>query len=154
MKAPLFSACLLAILLAGCATIERFGHAVATDATSPAGQAILADVAMGSLNVGLDVASGNETGAVLAGLSGAASALRTYEGTQESQSPATLARIAAVGSGVPGVADFATPRIGDLIAWAQKANADQSAGLSASQIIETVAGGLDQAAATKRGEAP
>ena len=138
----------------GCTSAQRTKvqaatSAVVADAKSPAGQAILADVTSAALNAGLDAATGNDTGAVIAGIQGAASAMRDYEGLPTAPSSATVAQAAAAGSGVAQVATLVAPSIEAIIDRATQSAQTQKVALSADAITEAAARGLDAVAAAK-----
>ena len=123
--------------------------AVAADAKSPAGQAILADVTSAALNAGLDAATGNDAAAVIAGIQGAASAMRDYEGLPSAPAAATIAHAAAVGAGQATVATVVAPILGTIIANATKSAQAQKAAVSVDAITEAAARGLDAVANAK-----
>ena len=129
--------------------VQAATSAAVADAKSPAGQAILADVTSAALNAGLDAATGNDTGAVIAGIQGAASAMRDYEGLPTAPSSATVAHAAAAGSGVAQVATLVAPSIETIIDNATKSAQTQKVALSVDAITEAAARGLDAVAAAK-----
>ena len=131
------------------ARVQAAASAVAADAKSPAGQAILADVTSAALHAGLDAATGNDTGAVIAGIQGAASAMRDYEGLPAAPSAATLAHAAAVGAGDAKVATVVAPVLGTIIARATRSAQAQKAAVSVDAITEAAARGLDAVANAK-----
>lgn len=141
-------------LYSGCTAAQQTAvraatSAVVADANSPAGQAILADVTSAALNAGLDAATGNDAGAVIAGIQGAASAMRDYEGLPTAPSSATIANAAAAGSGVAKVASLVAPSLETIINNAAKSAQTQKVALSADAITEAAARGLDAVAAAK-----
>ena len=129
--------------------VQAATSAVVADAESPAGQAILADVTSAALNAGLDAATGNDTGAVIAGIQGAASALRDYEGLPTAPSSATLAQAAATGSGVAKVATLVAPSLETIINNALQSAQTQKVAVSVDAITEAAARGLDAVANAK-----
>jgi hypothetical protein len=131
------------------ASVAAATHAVVADAQSPAGQAILADVSSAALNAGLDVATGNDTGAIVAGIQGAASAMRDYEGLPTAPSAATIAQAAAAGSGVAQVAATLAPSLQTIIGNASQSASTSGVSLSIDAITEAAARGLDAVAAAK-----
>ena len=128
------------------AQVKAATHAALADAESPAGQAILADVSSAALDVGLDAASGNDAGAIIAGIQGAASAMRDYEGLPVAPSSATVANAAAAGAGVAKVAALVAPGIETIIDHATRSAAAQKVAVSADDITEAAARGLDAVA--------
>jgi hypothetical protein len=134
--------------LVGCAALTTVWRDASSDAASPAGQQLLADVTTAATNIGLDAASGNDVGAVLAGISGGVSGLRDYEGLPYTVSSATLKTAIAQGSGVQAVAAKVAPAVSALIS----SRAGQGVPLDA--LIEASAKGLDAAVAQKTQEAP
>ena len=131
------------------AKVQTATAAVAQDAQSPAGQSILADVTSAALNAGRDVATGNDTGAIISGIQGAASAIRDYEGLPTAPSAATVANAAAAGSGVAQVATVVAPTLGTIISNALQSASAQKVSLSIDSIIEAAARGLDAVANAK-----
>ena len=131
------------------ARVQAAASAVAADAKSPAGQAILADVTSAALHAGLDAATGNDTGAVIAGIQGAASAMRDYEGLPAAPDAATIAHAAAVGAGDAKVATVVAPILGTIIAHATQSAQAQKAAVSVDAITEAAARGLDAVANAK-----
>ena len=131
------------------ARVQAATSAVVADAQSPAGQAILADVTSAALNVGLDAATGNDAGAVIAGIQGAASAMRDYEGLPTAPSSATVAHAAAAGSGVAQVETLVAPSLETIIDRATQSAQTQKVAVSADAITEAAARGLDAVAAAK-----
>ena len=127
-------------------TIET---AIVADASSPAGQQLLGDVTSTALNVGLDAASGNDVGAAIAGVQGAAQAVRDYEGLPTAPSAATVAQAAAAGSGVAHVATTLAPAIETIIGNAVKSAKTQKIAVTTDQITEALARGFDLVAAAK-----
>ena len=147
-------ALLVMVVITGCtaaqeAKVQSATSAITADVQSPAGQSILADVSSAALNAGLDVATGNESGAIISGIQGAASAIRDYEGLPTAPSAATIANAAAAGSGVAQVATTVAPTIGTIIANATKSASAQKVSVSIDSIIEAAARGLDAVAAAK-----
>ncbi len=130
------------------ARIELAARAAYQDATSPAGQKLLADVTSSALRVGLDIAAGNDVSAAVAGVQGAASAVRDYEGLPAAPSSKTIAD-AAAGSGVAHVAAALVPSVETLVANAQKTAAQQKISISTDDIIEALARGFDAVADAK-----
>ena len=131
------------------AKVQAAESAVAADAESPAGQAILADVTSAALHAGLDAATGNDAAAVIAGIQGAASAMRDYEGLPTAPSAATIAHAAAAGAGVATVATVVAPVLGTIIANATQSAKAQNAAVSVDAITEAAARGLDAVAGAK-----
>ncbi len=119
------------------------------DAASPAGQKLLADVTSSALNAGLDIAAGNDVGAAIAGIQGAASAVRDYEGLPVAPSSTTIARAAAAGAGVSHVAAALAPSVETLVENAQKTAAQQKINVSTDDIIEALARGFDAVSGAK-----
>ena len=144
----------LALPIGGCssanvAKVEAATKVVSEDATSAAGQQLLADVTSAALQVGLDIASGNDPGAAVAGIQGAASAVRDYEGLPVAPASAVIARAAAAGSGVATVASALTPSVETLVSDARKSATQQKVNISTDEIIEAVARGFDSVATTR-----
>ncbi len=138
----------LTLPIGGCsstntAKVDSAARVVYQDATSAAGQKLLADVTSSALNVGLDIAAGNDTGAAIAGIQGAASAVRDYEGLPAAPSSATIARVAAAGSGISNVAAALAPSVETLVGNAQKTAAQQKINVTTDDIIEALARGFD-----------
>ena len=138
----------LPVLHSGCsaapqAQVKAVANAAVADAESPGGQAILADVSSAALAVGLDAASGNDAGAISAGIQGAASAMRDYEGLPVAPSSATVANAAAAGAGVAKVAALVAPGIETIIDHATQSAKAQKVAVSADAITEAAALGLD-----------
>ncbi len=142
------AACILSV---GCSStdatrVESAAKAVYQDAASVAGQKLLADLTSSALNVGLDIAAGNEVGAAVAGIQGAASAMRDYEGMPTAPSSATVARAAAAGAGVTNVAAALAPSVENLVNKARSTAAQQKIQISTDDIIEALARGFDAVA--------
>ncbi len=138
----------------GCSSTSQSRVASATkilsqDATSAAGQKLLADVTSAALDAGLDLAAGNDVGAALAGIQGAASAVRDYEGLPVAPSSATIAGAAAAGAGVSHVAAVLAPSVETLVENAQKTAARQKINVTTDDIIEALARGFDAVANAK-----
>ena len=129
--------------------VASAARAVYQDATSAAGQKLLADVTSSALNVGLDIAAGNDVGAALAGIQGAASAVRDYEGLPTAPASTTIAQAAAAGAGVTNVAAALAPSVETLVDNARAAAAQQKISVSTDDIIEALARGFDAVAAAK-----
>ena len=155
LLAGLTAACLFAgSALSGCsstqlAKVGSAGAVVYQDATSPAGQKLLADVTRSALDVGLDIASGNDVGAAVAGIQGAASAVRDYEGMPTAPSAATIGKVAAAGSGVATVAVTLAPSVETLVENAFKAARTQGVNVTINDIVEALAKGFDAVAPAK-----
>ena len=144
----------LTLPFAGCSStsvprIESAAKVVYQDATSAAGQKLLADVTSIALRVGLDIAAGDDVSAAIAGVQGAASAVRDYEGLPTAPSSKTIANAAAAGSGVVHVAAALVPNVETLVASAQKTAAQQKINVSTDDIIEALARGFDAVADAK-----
>ena len=131
------------------ATVVKATTVAYQDATSPAGQKLLADVASSALNLGLDIASGNDVGAAVAGIQGAASAMRDYEGLPTAPSSTTIAKVAAAGSGVGDVAVALAPGVESIVQNALKSASTQKISVTADDIIEALARGFDSVASVK-----
>ena len=102
-----------------------------------------------ALNVGLDIATGSDVGAAVAGIQGAASAVRDYEGLPAAPSSAAIARAAAAGSGVTAVAAALAPSVETLVENARQSAAQQKLNVKTDDIIEALARGLDAVADAK-----
>ena len=100
-------------LKAGLTELNKVKDGAITDVESAAGQKLLADVGSTALNVGVDALGGNDTGAVLAGLEGAGSALNDYSGLPTTTSSVVKDAV-AIGSGVDTVATKVAPAISTL----------------------------------------
>ena len=131
------------------AQVQAATSAVVADAKSAAGQAILADVTSAALNAGLDAATGNDAAAVIAGIQGAASAMRDYEGLPTAPAAAAIAHAAAVGAGQATVATVVAPILGTIIANATQSAQAQKVAVSVDAITEAAARGLDAVANAK-----
>lgn len=131
------------------AKVEFAASVLYQDATSPAGQKLLADVTSTALNVGLDIAAGNDVGAAVAGIQGAASSVRDYEGLPTAPSSATIAQVAATGAGVSRVAITLAPSVEAIIENAKKSARTQKINVTTDAITEALATGFDQVAAVK-----
>ncbi len=147
-------AMLAGIWLSGCtaaqtAKASAVVTAVEQDATSAAGQQLLADVTSSALNIGLGAATGNEAGAIVAGIQGAASAMRDYEGLPVAPSAATIAKAAATGAGVATVATIVAPSLETIISQAQTSAKNKNLSVSIDAITEAAARGLDAVAGAK-----
>ena len=118
------------------ATVSKLANGAITDAESPAGKAIIGAVESGALNIGLDAATGNDTGAIIAGGEAVAGVLESYSGLPTASSAGTLTQVAQAGAGVAAVAQNVVPSVVSLIQTAQKT------GLSQSTILQAVANGL------------
>ena len=70
------SMALICLWPAGCAQFESGVQKADAFAASPQGEAVLSDVTATALTAGVDYATGNELGAGLAGVQGAASLIR------------------------------------------------------------------------------
>ena len=92
----------------------------------------------------------------VAGVQGAAQAVRDYEGLPTAPSAATVAQAAAAGSGVAHVATTLAPGVEAIINNAVKSAKTQKITVTTDQITEALARGLDLVAAAKGtiGEAP
>ena len=148
-----------AIPIGGCSStnatkVEAAAQVVYQDATSVAGQKLLADVTSSALNVGLDIAAGNDVGAAVAGVQGAASAVRDYEGLPTAPSSATIAKAAAAGSGVTSVAAVLAPSVENLIEKARATAAQQKINVGTDDLIEALARGFDAVADVKSSPLP
>ena len=131
------------------ARVESAAKVVYQDATSVAGQKLLADVTSSALHLGLDLAAGNDVGAAVAGIQGAASAVRDYEGLPTAPASTTVARAAAAGSGVTNVAAALAPGVETLIENTRQTAAQQKINVSTDDIIEALARGFDAVAAAR-----
>lgn len=141
-------ACALTLPLAGCSSTDlpTAGAVVKTvyqDATSPAGQTLLADVTAAALRVGMNIATGQDSAAALAGIQGAASAVRDYEGLPVAPASMTVAQAAAAGSGVARVAAALAPEVRALLENAHQSAAQQNVHVSTDDLIEAIARGFD-----------
>ena len=144
----------LALPFAGCSSTAQTAAKSAVkiayqDAASPAGQKLLADVTEAALRVGLDLAAGQDSGAALAGIQGAASAVRDYEGLPAAPGNATVAEAAAAGSGVARVAATLAPEVRTLLENARQSAAQQNVHVSTDDLIEAVARGFDAVTPTQ-----
>lgn len=128
---------------------EAAAKVIYQDATSPAGQKLLADVTGSALNLGLDIAAGNDVDAAIAGIQGAASAVRDYEGLPAAPSSTTIARVAAAGSGVANVAAVLAPSVETLVENARQTAAQRKINVGTDEIVEAVARGFDAVADAK-----
>jgi hypothetical protein len=120
--------------LAGCA--GWFAKAVAFEKT-PQGQAIVADVTSTALNAGVDALTGNDAGAILAGVQGGAVLLRTLETTPASSSVSAIETAISQGANVPVVKALVAPAVAAAVAKAEKL------GIPATVAVEAAAAGLD-----------
>ncbi len=131
------------------AKVESAAAVVYQDATSPAGQKLLGDVTGSALTLGLDIASGNDVGAAVAGIQGAASAVRDYEGLPTAPSAATIGKVAAAGAGVTSVAVTLAPSVETVIENALKTAKTQKINVTIDDITEALAKGFDAVAQVK-----
>ena len=143
-----------ALPIGGCSStsatkVESAAKVVYQDAASAAGQKLLADVTSSALNLGLDIAAGNDVGAAVAGIQGAASAVRDYEGLPTAPSSATIAHAAAAGTGVANVAAALAPTLESLVEKARATAAQQRINVTTDDIIEALARGFDAVANAK-----
>lgn len=144
----------LALPLASCASIRPttagpITKTIYRDAASPAGRQLLADVTTAALRVGLDLAAGHDSAAALAGVQGAASAVRDYEGLPVAPASTTVAQAAAAGSGVAHVAEVLAPAVRELLDHARLTAAQQNVHVTTDDLIEALARGLDAATPTQ-----